>query len=271
MSTHNESNPKSQRPLPRLQLATYIILQSGIIGLISGSLLGGLFGCTLLVFIWTGTVGAGLGLGLGLVNGLLLGAITCLFFYPLKDVRLYHVIVTLMSASTAGAGAAIFGPWYFSSKAMTPGTAVFIGFSSVLASVVAGWTGALAGQSMAQWYDQKSAIDREESSARQIPHSIITSNTSNTSNQPNRLLAAILVSKKTGWISVALFSLFCPFPGNWLLKILVCGELDPDVFSCLLSPRLYTSVVAGFKAALPIILLILLMLALLQSRYKRRT
>lgn len=261
MVNNNEPSLKIRKSLSRLKLVGYIVLRSGTIGLISGSVLGGLFGLTLFAFIWTGPVGAGLGLGLGLVNGLLLSVTTCLFFYPLKYVRLYHVVVKFISASIAAGGAAAFAPWYFSSTLMTPSSAVLIGFNSVLASIVAGWAGGLAGQNIAQWYEQKSAVDTQEL-AKRISHSTITF------NKLGRYLAATSLAEKLGWINVALFSLLCPVPGNGLLKFLVCGNLD--VISCLPSPRLYTSVIEGFKVAIPIVFSIMLIFLVLQSRCRRR-
>ena len=261
MAINNRPSLKSQNPLSKLKLAGRIILRSGAIGLISGSVLGGLFGLTLFAFafIWTGVIGAGLGLGLGLVNGLLLSVTTCLFFYPLKYVRLYHVVVKFISASIAAGGAAAFAPWYFSSTSMTPSSAVLLGFSSVLASIVAGWAGGLAGQNIAQWYEQKSAVDTQEL-ARLISHSTITS------NKIVRHPATISSAEKLGWISVALLSLLCPLPGNGLLKFLVCGSLD--IIFCLPSPRLYTSAIQGFKVAVPIFFSIMLIVLALGSRHR---
>jgi hypothetical protein len=117
MNNSNEYGFKSQKSISRLQLSWYIVLRSVAIGLISGGVLGVLF--CLWFFVFTGMLGAGLGLGLGLVNGLLVSVITCLFFYPLKHIRLYHVAVKVISASVAGVGVGIFGPWYFSSTPMT--------------------------------------------------------------------------------------------------------------------------------------------------------
>lgn len=267
MAINNESSLQSRRSLSRLKLAGYIVLRSGAIGLISGSVLGGLFGFTLFLpvfwigFISVGAIGAGLGLGLGLVNGLLLSVITCLFFYPFKYVRLYHVIVKFISASIPAGGAAVYAPCYYSSDPMTPSSAVTIGFISVLASIVAGWAGGLAGQNIAQWYEQKSTADTQKLVARRISHSTITS------NKLDQCLAVISLFKKSGWSSVALFSFLCPWLGYELLKFLICGNLD--VISCLPSPRLYTSVLEGFKVALPIVLSIMLIVMALQIRRKR--
>ena len=90
-----------------------------------------------------------------------------------------------------------------------------------------------------------------------------------TSSKLDQPLKAILPSERLGWISVALFSFLCPIPGNLLLKFLVCRDLNMDVYYCLPSPSLYTSVIEGFKVALPVVLLIGLIIVLLQSRYKR--
>lgn len=261
MALNGTLGPKSPRPISKLQLAWHIILRSTVIGLMSGTILGILF--FPILFIWTGIVGAGLGLGLGLVNGLLLSAITCLFFYPLRSVWLYRLIAKLMGALIAGGGAAVFGPWYFSSQAMTPSSAVLIGFSSVMASIIAGWAGGLAGQNLAQWYEQKSVAAQPELTTRQ------TSSGVNPLQKLARYLSAILLSQKMGWISVAIFSLLSSFLGNRILRFLVCGGLATDVYACLPSPRLYTSVIEGFKVALPITFLIVLIVVLLQRRYTR--
>ena len=250
-----------QRPTSKRQVAQHIILRSTVIGLMSGTMLGVLFGFPPLLFIWTGTAGAVLGLGLGLVNGLLLSAITCLFFYPLRSVGLYRLIAKVIGALIAGGGAAVFGPWYFSSQAMTPNSAVLIGFGSVIASIIAGWAGGLAGQNLTQWYEQNNAAVPYELTA--IPISFGT----NPLQKLDQYLGAILLSHKMGWISVAIFSLFSGFLRNRVLRFLVCGELATDVYSCLPSPRLYTSTIEGLKVAFPITFLIVLIVVLLQRRY----
>ncbi len=254
----------SQRPTSKRQLAQHIILRSTVIGLMSGTILGFLFGLPLLLFIVTGIVGAGLGLGLGLINGLLLSVITCLFFYPLRSVWLYRLIAKGMGALLAGGGAAVFGPWYFSSRSMTPSSAVLIGFGSVIASIIAGWAGGLAGQNLAQWYEQKSVPAQQKLIARP------TSSAVNPLQKLDRYLGTILLSHKMGWISVAIFSLFSFFLGNQILRFLICGEIAADVYTCLPSPRLYTSAIEGFKVALPITFLVVLTVVLLQRRYTRR-
>lgn len=252
----------NRKPISRLELTSQIILRSMAIGLISGGILGALFGFSFIVFfVWTGTVGAGLGLGLGLVNGILLSLITCLFFYPLKYVRLYHVIVKVISASIAGVGVASFGPWYFSSTYMTPTYAVLIGFGSVLASVIAGLAGSLAGQNISQWYEQETRDRREATISETLHSSIITP------NKAEQNLEVNLWSKNLGWIYLALLSFLCSLGGNKLLQFLVCG--NQDVRSCLPSPRLYTSVIAGFKIVLPIIFILILIVNLLKIKSKR--
>ncbi len=259
MNNSNEYGFKSQKSISRLQLAWYIVLRSVAIGLISGGVLGVLF--CLLFFVFTGMLGAGLGLGLGLVNGLLVSVITCLFFYPLKHIRLYHVTVKAISASVAGVGVGIFGPWYFSSTPMTPSSAVWIGFGSVLASVIAGLAGWLAGQNISQWYEQKTKGDGQEAIVSKTLHTTITP------NKADQHLEAILSSRNWGWICVGLLSFLCSFAGNRLLQLLVCGT--QDVVYCLPSPRLYTSVIAGSKVVLPVIFAIILIVKFLESRYKK--
>lgn len=239
------------------------ILRSAVIGLLSGSVLGGLFGVTYLAFIWTGLLGAGLGVSLGLVNGLLISAITCLFFYPLHHRRRYQLTVTVMSAFIAWAGVIAAGPWYFSATAMTPSSAVLIGFSSVLASAVAGWAGGLTGQQLAQWYGRLAANQPGLVAKQAMADATFI-------NRLKRYLGDIVSGQQAGWVTVALFALLCPRLGNSLLEFLVCGDLNADVVSCLPSPRLYTSVLAGFKVSLPIFLLTGLAIALFQSQRRNR-
>ncbi|HIK08172.1 MAG TPA: hypothetical protein IGS40_26390 [Trichormus sp. M33_DOE_039] len=259
MNNSNEYSFKSQKPISRLELTIQIILRSMAIGLISGGILGALFG--FVFFVWTGTVGAVLGLGLGLVNGILLSLITCLFFYPLKSLRLYHVIVKVISASIAGVGVASFGPWYFSSNYMTPSSGVLIGFSSVIASVVAGFAGWLAGKNIFQWYEQKNQRERRKSTLKATLHDTTTLNTA------EQHLEDSLWSRNLGWIYLGLISFLCSFRGQMLLQFIVCG--NQDVRSCLPSPRLYTSVIAGFKVVIPTILVIILILNLVKILYKK--
>jgi hypothetical protein len=263
MNNSNEYSFKSQKPISRLELTNQIILRSMAIGLISGGILGALFGFVgfVVFFVWTVTVGAGLGLGLGLVNGILLSLITCLFFYPLKYVRLYHVIVKVISASIAGVGVASFGPWYFSSQHMTPYSAVLIGFSSVIASVIAGFAGWLTGKNISQWYDQKNQRKRRKSTLKATLHDTTTLNTA------EQHLEDSLWSRNLGWIYLGLLSFLCSFPGRMLLQFIVCG--NQDVRSCLPSPRLYTSVIAGFKVVIPAILVIILIFNLVKILYKK--
>ncbi|MBE9080492.1 hypothetical protein IQ241_24960 [Romeria aff. gracilis LEGE 07310] len=124
---------------------------------------------------------------------------------------------------------------------MTPISAVTIGLGSVLASLVAGWAGALAAQDITRWYAQVST-----------DHSLRT--------------ATFAISP--GWIGVALLAV-AGSPRRYLpLRWLVCGS--HDVISCLPSPRLYTSVAAGFRVTLPIIFVIVLIFILLKKLVKRQ-
>lgn len=226
--------------IPKLRLAFYIVLRSVLIGLISGSGLGALFSCYYFnAFLWIQIVAIGLGFGLGLINGLLLCIITCLFFYPLKSFRFYDLTVKIISICIASGGTAIFGAWYFSSTSMTPSTAVAIGFSSVLASIIAGLAGGLLGENISQWYQYTTKGKIHE----------------------------VAFFSNPAWIYVGFLSLMSPV-GNSLLNFLVCGTRN--VYSCLPSPRLYTSVIAGFKVAIPIIVLVILVVWLLRSLYKKR-
>ncbi len=179
---------------------------------------------------------------LGLVGGLLLGAVTSKFFYPLVRIKWYRAIATTIAVVIAGGGAAIFGPLSFSSIPMTPISAVTIGFSSVVISLVAGWAAALAAQDVALWYEQASADS-----------SLNTSGFS-TAISP-------------GFIGVALLAVF----GDVAIKWLACGSYRSGiVISCVPSPRLYTSVAAGFSATLPILLVSVLTYALLKRLFKRQ-
>jgi amino acid transporter len=145
---------------------------------------------------------------------------------------------------------------------MTPSFAVLIGFCSVLASVIAGLAGGLAGQNISQWYEQETKGDRREATISETLHSIITPNKAEQNLEVNLWL------KNLGWVYVGLLSFFCSLAGNQLLQFLVCG--NQDVRSCLPSPRLYTSVIAGFKIVLPIIFVLILIVNLLKMRSKRR-
>lgn len=258
MVINKASGLKRRSVISRLKLAGWIALRNGVIGLISGGVLGALFGGLWLTF--SVPVGAGLGLTLGLVNGLLLSLITGLFFYPLRAVRLYQAIVKLISVTIAGGGAAIFGPWYFSSTSMTPSSAVFIGFSSVLASIIAGLAGGLAGQNTAAWYEQESSGDHSGETASRL------------SGRTSFLYLFTqfldgLFAERQSWGSVGLLALFCMVFGNALLGFLVCG--NQEAFECLPSPRLYNSVLLGFKAVLPICFFVLLIVLVVQSKHKR--
>ncbi|MBD1874251.1 hypothetical protein H6F75_12215 [Nodosilinea sp. FACHB-131] len=240
------------------------IFRSAGIGLLSGSVLGGLFGVTYLAFIWTGLLGVGLGISLGLVNGLLVSAITCFIFCPLHHRRRYRLTITVMSAFITWAGVIAAGPWYFSATALTPSSAVLIGFSSVLASIVAGWAGGLLGQNLADWYNHRLIVEQPIWAAEPA--------TSDTTllNKPKRDLDNIFLGQQAGWVKVALFAMLCPRLGNSLLEFLVCGDLNTDVVSCLPSPRIYTSVLAGLRVTLPIFLLTGLAIALFQNQRRNR-
>ena len=75
-------------------------------GAIYGAGIGTLFGCAfglplmifggLLVILIGLGVGFGLGLTLGAVNGFFAGIITLRFFYPLRDIRRYRLVITLI-------------------------------------------------------------------------------------------------------------------------------------------------------------------------------
>lgn len=260
MTNDNEYRLKGQQSLSRRKLAWYIVWRSVAIGLLSGSVLGVLFGFGFIfAFIWTGIVGAGLGLGLGLVNGLLLSLITCLFFYPLKHVRLYYIIAKVISAAVAGIGVAGFGPWYFSSTVMTPSSAVLIGFGSVLASAIAALAGWLAGENISQWYERKTKAYRREATITNTQHSTINP------NQADQNLEAALVFSNWAWVSLGILSLLSLFAGTRLLQFLVCGT--QNIVSCLPSSRLYTSVIAGFKVVLPVLVVVILLVEVLRSLY----
>ncbi|MBE9112014.1 hypothetical protein IQ273_21650 [Nodosilinea sp. LEGE 07298] len=260
---NRELSPKGGSAISRLDLIKSFVLRSAAIGLIAGAGLGVLFGSTFLFFIWTGIVGAGLGFGLGLVNGLLTSTVTCLFFYPLRNRYRYRVVVTVVSALAAWGGVIVFGPWYFSDTAMTPVSAVLIGFSSVLASAIAGWAGGLTGQQLAHWYGSRSVAHRPDS---------IDSQPANDArlDKLRYWLYGCFSAQKWGWATVALFALLSPRLGNSILKVLVCGDLNPNVVSCLPSPRLYTSIAAGLRVSLPVFVCATLVVVLVQGRHRFR-
>ncbi|MBD1914356.1 MULTISPECIES: hypothetical protein [Cyanophyceae] len=262
MAINHKSDLKISRLISMPVLIKGFVLRSAVIGLLSGSVLGGLFGVTYLVFILTGLVSAGLGIGLGLINGLLISAVTGLFFYPLHHGRRYRLTLTVISAFIAWAGVIAVGPWYVSATVMTPSSAVLIGFGSVLASIVAGWAGGLLGQNLADWYNHRLIAEQPSWAAEPA-----TSDTTPL-NKPKRYLDDIFLGQQADWVKVALFALLCPRLGNSLLEFLVCGDLSADVVSCLPSPRLYTSVLAGIRVSLPIFLLTVIAIALFQSLYR---
>ena len=190
--------------------------------------------------LFSAMFGAMFGGALGLVGGLLLGALTSKSFYPLARIRLYRAIATTVAVVIAGGGAALFGPMIFSSAPITPISAVTIGFSSVLISLVAGWAGALAAQDVVRWYEQVSAA-------------------------PSVKTSKLAISAIPGWIGVALLAFF----GDVAIKSLACGGYRSEVvINCVPSPRLYTSVTAGFKATLPILLVSILTYVLLKKLFK---
>lgn len=246
------SRQDMRRNMSRLKLAGLIALRSTAIGFLSSTAIGFLLGTVIGIFLIfsrgmsISVTGGGLlgiafvtafGTVLGAVVGLPLGIVTSTFFYPLVRVNLYRAISTIMAAVIAGSGAAMWGPWYFSSTRMTPMSAVTIGVGSVLASLVAGWAGALAAQDIAQWYEQVSA---------------------------NSFLRTSKLDISPGWIGVALLSVLGYLPIGWL----VCGSFDAA--SCLPSPRLYTSVAAGFKVTLPILFTSVLIYMLMKKLFKRQ-
>ncbi|MGG6295524.1 hypothetical protein ACQ4M4_14115 [Leptolyngbya sp. AN02str] len=236
--------PKQPTPPDRLRLspplAIALILRSDLTGLMAGDLLGVVLGTTFFfVALWTGWVGAVLGVSLGIANGFLLSGLTAWFYSPLRRVRQYRALAMVLGAGLASSGAAIFGPWYFATTAMTPTYAVLIGFHSVLASVIAGCAGALIGKNLAHCYEQAdSQQSRSGTSARISVHPF----------HPHS--ASIWATQKYEWMGLTLLTLLCSFWGYGLLQFAVCGYRD--VYVCLPSPRLFTSVVAGFRVVLPI-------------------
>lgn len=257
--------------MSRPDLTMLIALRSTVTGILSGGVMGLLF--TLgkqLPFIWEGKLkgydlgnllintlktissrgelfggfllGAMFGGILGLVGGLLLGAVTSRSFCPLVRVRLYRVVATTIAAVIAGGGVATLVPLSFSSTPMTPGSAVTIGFNAVLLSLVAGWAAALAAQNIARWYEQVS-IDSSLKTSKFAP----------------------VISP--GFVGVALLAVF----GDLAIKLLACGGYRSDILiNCVPSPRLYTSISAGFRVALPILLVGVLTYTLLKKLFKRR-
>lgn len=257
--------------MSKLALARSIVLRSTVTGFVSGGVMGVFFTMgqklpyilpyilvpgydlgDLLINTFMGLFPTGMSLlsgflfaamfggVLGLVGGLLLGVVTSKFFYPLVRIGLYRAIATTLAVVIAGGGAAIFGPLSFLSVPMTPISAITIGFSSVLISLVAGWAAALAAQDVARWYEQVSADS-----------SLKTSRFS--------------VASIPGWIGVALLAVF----GDVAIKWLACGSYRSGIaINCVPSPRLFTSVTAGFKAALPIFLVSVLTYTLLKKIFK---
>lgn len=265
--------------MKRLRIVGLITLRSTAIGLAS-SVMGAFSGLgdAILMLIYRssaidsiysvggwGMLGAAFGLVLGIGGGLLLGIVTSLFFYPLERVRLYRVIAPAVGTVIAGSGAATWGPWHFSSTSMTPTSAVVIGLGSVLASLVAGWTGVLAAQNIVRWYEQ---WERKQVSADGY---LISAGVeaAPSPDPPEASYSGTAASFRISpsWIGIALLACVGSIKGYLPLRWLVCGTTD--VITCLPSPRLYTSVIAGFKVTLPILLVSLLASVLLKKLSKR--
>ena len=267
----------------RLKIVGLITIRSMAIGLMSGSAMGAFSALGEAVLILTyGKIteslyrigssvmlGAAFGVVLGMVGGLLLGVATAAFFYPLGQARLYRAIAPIIGAVIAGCGAAIWGPLAFSSTSMTPLSAVTIGLGSVLVSLIAGWAGVLAAQNMVQWYEHWE-FEHTQAEAWLAEAVLGTVESAATSPEVERPSKPALIAIAPGWIGVALLA-FIGSPAGYLpLRWLVCGTADVRaVFTCLPSPRLYTSVSAGFKATLPIILVIVLAFLLLKKLFKQ--
>lgn len=266
--------------MKRLRIVGLITLRSTAIGLATGSVMGAFSGLgdAILMLIYRssaidsiysvggwGMLGAAFGLVLGIGGGLLLGIVTSLFFYPLERVRLYRVIAPAVGTVIAGSGAATWGPWHFSSTSMTPTSAVVIGLGSVLASLVAGWTGVLAAQNIVRWYEQ---WERKQVSADGY---LISAGVeaAPSPDPPEASYSGTAASFRISpsWIGIALLACVGSIKGYLPLRWLVCGTTD--VITCLPSPRLYTSVIAGFKVTLPILLVSLLASVLLKKLSKR--
>lgn len=137
-----------------------------------------------------------------------------------------------------------------------------IGFASVLASLVAGWSGGLAAQNVVRWYEQASVDDEQVSSA-------LGAAVSPAPSEANRPIKIGPLAIAPGWIGVALLAFAGSLGGYSPLWWLVCGTNDvAAAFTCLPSPRLYTSVAAGFKATLPIALAIALAFVMLKKIFR---
>lgn len=112
----------------------------GVLALI-GSVMGALFG------VPTGFV-------VGLLNGLLVGIVTRVLFFPLKNVRVYRIVIALMSMVftmlTSWVGFMLIWILYANEdKANMAGLAVM----SVLPALIAGVGAGLISQIGARWYE----------------------------------------------------------------------------------------------------------------------
>lgn len=178
--------------------------------------------------------------------------------------QLYRAILKIISAALVGSSVAAFGPIYFSSTPMTVSSAVMIGLSSVQASLVAGWSGALAAQNISQWYERVSAKNAQTSAGPEAPSTI----TSSSARRPFRFFRWSIEFIGLGWIGVALLAFTNSLGGTALLQRLICGSQDVGI--CFPSPGLYTSVTAGFKTVLPIVFVAVLIYTVLQKTLRRR-
>ncbi len=238
--------------LSRLDVVWNYLLRSLEIGLIAGGTYGGLMGLLLLRGrVGSYLLGVGMILGLAIATSFLLSAVTCLCFYPLKQVQPYRWTIRLIGACIAGGLVSLWILWSFSAARMTPGSATLIGLQSVLIAIVAGLIGDLGGQNMTQWYERRSAA-ASDPTARPIRHNIVT--LSKTADS----FKAIFPAAKLGWLQVVILSFVLPLLGFWLLELLMCGS--KEAYDCLTSPRLFTSAQAGWMTVLPIIALAIALL-----------
>ncbi len=184
-------------------------------------------------------------------------------------IYLLLAITPTVGAVIAGSGAALWGPWAFSSTSMTPMSAMTIGFGSVLAALIAGWAGVLAAQNEVRWYErwenEQTIADGRLSGA--ISETVYSAVSLETERRPKSALPATVTS---GWMGIALLA-FAGSLGGYSPLRWVCKTTDVvgAAFTCLPSPRLYTSVAAGFKATLPIVLAIVLAFVILKKVLRR--
>ncbi|AFZ02771.1 serine/threonine protein kinase [Calothrix sp. PCC 6303] len=124
-----------------------VMMSAGLYGSVviplAGTVIGGMFG-------------AMLGFPLGLGNGILVGLITRLFFYPLKNARRHRLLVS-MTSTIIGTAVGIIYFAQFSGVLLggTNSTLQSLLFYAIAPSIITGLSMGAVSKSFAQWYERE--------------------------------------------------------------------------------------------------------------------